>query len=257
MGRGDITEVIRQHWDRRANTFDDDEPGHGLVGEDQRRAWLDLLARLVGSAPLRVLDVGCGTGFLAFRFAELGHAVTGVDLAPQMIAQARSKAEQVSGQRIEFRVASATDLDFPDATFDVVAARHVLWNLPDPERGLAEWLRVIRPGGRLALIEGKWADNEDFARSYAGPGSWLVARAMEAGTLLPSRLGSSYARRMLDRRYRRIEAQLPLSGGPAAERLVGLLDASGVRDVVVEPLMDSVLWGETPRFPRYLAAGTR
>ena len=54
-----ITEVIRHHWDRRANTFDD-EVGHGLASEEQRRAWHDLLSQLAGSAPRRALDVGCG-----------------------------------------------------------------------------------------------------------------------------------------------------------------------------------------------------
>src|SRR6266487_5880050 len=113
MSDDDIADVIRQHWDRRASSFDE-ETGHGLVGDDQRRAWLDLLSRLVGSAPRRVLDVGCGTGFLALRLAELGHTVTGIDLAPKMIEQARRKAEQADLQ-IEFRVRDAAALDFSDA----------------------------------------------------------------------------------------------------------------------------------------------
>ena len=57
--RGDrdkITDVIRHHWDSRASTFDE-EAGHGLLSEEQRRAWLDLLSRIVGPAPQRVLDV--------------------------------------------------------------------------------------------------------------------------------------------------------------------------------------------------------
>src|SRR5438874_3800964 len=148
-------EVIRHHWDRKAGTFDD-EISHSLISEDQRRAWLDLLLPLAGSANQRVLDVGCGTGFLAFRFAELGHTVTGIDLSPQMIDRARRKTEQ-AGQKIEFRVGDAAALDCADDSFDLVVARHVIWNLPDPERGLTEWLRVLRPGGRLVLIEGKWA----------------------------------------------------------------------------------------------------
>src|ERR671930_1040487 len=108
----EITRVIRYHWDRRANTFDD-EIGHGLVSDEQRRAWLDLLSRLVGRTRARVLDVGCGTGFLALRFAELGHTVTGIDLAPQMIARAHGKAEQEALQ-VEFRVGDAVDLDLAD-----------------------------------------------------------------------------------------------------------------------------------------------
>src|SRR5256885_4271530 len=129
-GYDGITEVIRHHWDRKASTFDD-EIGHSLVSDEQRHAWLDLLSRLAGRSPGRVLDVGCGTGFLALRFAELGHTVTGIDLSPQMIDRARRKAEQ-AGRQIDFRVGDATALDWPDETYDLVVARHVIWNLPDP-----------------------------------------------------------------------------------------------------------------------------
>jgi ubiquinone/menaquinone biosynthesis C-methylase UbiE len=243
------TDVIRQYWDRRANTFDD-EMGHGLVSDEQRRAWLDLLSRLVGSAPQRVLDVGCGTGFLALRFAELGHAVTGIDFAPQMIDRARSKAEEAT-QEIDFRVGNAAALDCPDENYDWVVARHVIWNLPDPERGVAEWLRVLRPGGHLVLIEGKWADNDALALRFARRTSRFLAWVINVGAALGIRRYGSY------RRYRRIEAQLPFSGGPPAELLAAFLQANDLHDVVVEPLMDPTLWGEMPRFPRYLVAGTR
>jgi ubiquinone/menaquinone biosynthesis C-methylase UbiE len=243
----EVTDVIREHWDRRANAFDE-EAGHGLVSDEQRLAWLDLLSRLAGSGPQRVLDVGCGTGFLALRFAELGHTVTAIDLAPRMVDRARQRAAEAN-QQIDFRVGNAVALDSGDATYDLVVARHVIWNLAEPRRGVAEWLRVLRPGGRLALIEGKWADNEALAQSYKRPTSQLLARVIETGAALLGR-GSN-------RRYRRIEAQLPFSGGPTAERLTEFLRAEGLHDVEAELLMDPVLWGETPQFPRYLVVGTR
>jgi ubiquinone/menaquinone biosynthesis C-methylase UbiE len=245
--RDKITDVIRHHWDRRASGFDD-EAGHGLFSEEQRLAWLDLLSRIGGSAPRRVLDVGCGTGFLALRFAELGHIVTGIDLSPNMLDQARRRAEEAN-QDVDFRVGNAIALDSPDETYDLVVARHVIWNLAEPERGVAEWLRVLRPGGRLALIEGKWADNEALAQSSKRSTSRLRARMMEVGAALLGRGGSL-------RRYHRIEAQLPFSGGPTAERLASFLQTNGLHDIEVERLMDPILWGETPRFPRYLVVGS-
>jgi len=247
-GDDKITEVIRHHWDRRANTFDD-EVGHGLASEEQRRAWHDLLSRLAGSAPRRALDVGCGTGFLALRLAELGHTASGIDLAQQMIDRAREKAEQASLQ-IDFRVGNAAALDSPDESYDLVVARHVIWNLPDPERGVSEWLRVLSPGGKLALIEGKWADNEALALSLTRPTSRL-AHAIRRGAARVLGKGDP------NRRYHGIEAQLPFSGGPSAERLASFLQANGLVDVVVEPLMDPTLWGEMPQFPRYVVVGSR
>ena len=250
----EITQVIRYHWDRRASTFDD-AIGHGLASEEQRQAWLDLLSRLAGRAPRRVLDVGCGTGFLALRFAELGHAVTGIDLSPQMIDRARRKAEQ-AGQQIDFRVGDAAALDCPDEAFDLVVARHVIWNLPNPQRGVGEWLRVLGPEGRLALIEGKWADNEALALANSRPISQILARVIDAATALILRSGR-YPRRLLNRKYRRIEVQLPFSGGLPATRLAEFLEANSVHNVQIELLMDPTLWGELPQFPRYLATGTR
>jgi ubiquinone/menaquinone biosynthesis C-methylase UbiE len=249
------TDIIRQHWDRRANSFDD-ELGHGLVSDEQRRAWLDLLSRLVGSSPRRVLDVGCGTGFLALRLAELGHTVTGIDLAPQMIEQARRKAEQ-QGQQIDFRVGDASAIDLPDETCDFVLARHVIWNLPDPEQAVAEWRRVLRPGGRLLLVEGKWAENDAAALGSSRPAVPWLTRLIEAGAALVLPKRSSYARRLVYRRYRRIEARLPFSGGPTPERLAAFLEANDLHDVEVVPVMDPTLWGGTPEFARYLVAGTR
>lgn len=253
-GRDRTTDVIRHHWDRQAISFDD-QAGHGLVSDEQRQAWLDLLSRLAGPAPQRVLDVGCGTGFLSLRFAELGHTVTGIDLSPRMIDRARCKAEQ-AGHLIDFRVGDAVHLDLADESVGLVVARHVIWNLPDPERAVAEWLRILHPGGRLVLIEGKWADNEALRRAYARPGSRLRARIKDAVVALAVR-GGAYPARLLDGRYLRIEIHLPFSGGPSAADLADFLRAHSVGEVVVEPLMDPRLWGEVPEFPRYLAAGTR
>jgi ubiquinone/menaquinone biosynthesis C-methylase UbiE len=249
----DITGIVRHHWDRRAPTFDD-EAGHGLVSDDQRRAWLDLLSRFSGESPQQVLDVGCGTGFLALRFAELGHTVTGVDLSPQMIDRACRKAEQ-AGFKVDFRIGDASALDCGDEMYDIVAARHVVWNLPDPERGVAEWLRVLRPGGRLILIEGKWADNDELTATERQRAQFterlkdaIVAISLHSG------IGPQRVRR---RRYRRVELELPFSGGPSVDRLVELLERLSVFNIAAEPLMNPALWGEPPQFPRYLISGSR
>ena len=247
------TEVIRQHWDARAGTFDDD-PGHGFTSDRQREAWLDLLARLTGRAPQRVLDVGCGTGSLALCFAELGHVVSGVDLSPEMIRQARRKAERAL-QQVDYRVGDAASLDLADETFDLVVARHVIWNLPDPDRGVTEWLRVLRPGGRLVLIEGKWADNEALAHRNARPMARAFAWILDVAAVVMPR--GRLRQRVLNKKYRLLELQLPFSGGPTAKRLAELLERHSLRSVEMEPLMDPLLWGEAPHYPRYVMTGVR
>src|SRR6185312_10755327 len=81
-----------------------------------------------------------------------GHRVSAVDAAEAMLAVARGKARQ-AGLTIDFRLADAAELPFAAASFDLVIQRHVLWTLPDPAAALAAWARVLRPGGRLVLIE--------------------------------------------------------------------------------------------------------
>ena len=256
----DIREIIRHHWDRRAQTFDD-RASHGLAGDDQRHAWLDLLSRFSGSSQ-QVLDVGCGTGFLSLRFAELGHTVTGIDLSPLMIDRAEGKAEQ-AGFEIDFRVGDASALDCDDETFDIVVARHVVWNLPDPERGVAEWLRVLRPRGRLLVIEGKWGDDEavETKRRHSKRFRERVSESLKDAVVAISMRSGIRPKRLLPRlkleEYRRVVRELPFSEGTPTDRLVDLLERRSVVNIEVESLMDPTLWGEPLEFPRYLISGTR
>jgi 2-polyprenyl-3-methyl-5-hydroxy-6-metoxy-1,4-benzoquinol methylase len=251
----DVIEVIRHHWNARAATFDR-ELGHGVHSEAQRQAWLALLTRLAGAPAKRVLDVGCGTGFLALLFAELGHTVTGVDLAGEMLEVARRKAAS-KGINIQYRSENAASLTDADGTYDFVIARHVLWTLPDPPAAVTEWLRVLRPGGRLVVIEGKWAANESQPKYPRSVRTAIGGIAHTTLWLLYRAIGRNYDK-FYARKYKRIETELPFFGGPPADRLAALLIDRGARDVVLEPLMDPVLWGgERPQFARYLVSGSR
>jgi len=142
----------RAVWDAAAAGFDD-EPDHGLRDHETRAAWRDLLLRHLPPPPARVADLGCGTGTLSVLLAQEGYAVSGVDLSPEMIARARVKGE---GCDATFAVGDAGDPDLPARSFDVVLSRHVLWALPDPAAGLARWVELLAPGGRLLLVEGRW-----------------------------------------------------------------------------------------------------
>ncbi|MFJ2774163.1 trifunctional class I SAM-dependent methyltransferase/NUDIX hydrolase/VOC family protein [Streptomyces sp. NPDC087300] len=137
-------------WDAAGAAFDDG-PDHGLRDPDVRAAWSERLRQWLPEAPGDVLDLGCGTGGLALLAAEQGHRVTGVDLAPGMVARARGK---LAGHAAEVLIGDAALPPVGDRRFDAVLARHVLWTLPDPEAALRHWRTLLRPGGRLILIEG-------------------------------------------------------------------------------------------------------
>jgi ubiquinone/menaquinone biosynthesis C-methylase UbiE len=256
----EINTAIQHHWDNRAAKFDDD-PCHGLHSSAQRDAWLEILDRLAGPTPISVLDVGCGTGTLTLLFAELGHSVTGIDLAPAMLNRARQKAEQLH-LNVRLRLENAAAIHDPDATYDLVIARHVIWVLPDPTLGVQEWLRVLRPGGRLALIEGKWAPEKDRSATKDLVKNGLVG-VLSAGAAVTrfffreTKLARLLAGKLNDWKYRQLHGQLPFWGGPSAEKLVAFLQAEGLKDLTVEPLMSPVLWGDDPQYSRYLVVGRR
>ena len=105
---------------------------------------------------LRILDVGCGAGFFSVLLANEGHQVTGIDLTPAMIAQAKALAA-AEGCSCTFQTADAEHTAFSDGSFDIVIARNLMWNLPHPEAAYAEWLRVLAPKGILLNYDAEYA----------------------------------------------------------------------------------------------------
>lgn len=139
-------------WDARAAAFDE-EPDHGLRDPAVRGAWAERLRSWLPGRGCDLLDLGCGTGSLSLLAAEQGHRVTGVDLSPAMVERARAK---LAGRDAAFLVGDAAAPPVGEQRYDVVLVRHVLWTLPDPARALRHWWGLLRPGGRLLLVEGVW-----------------------------------------------------------------------------------------------------
>lgn len=217
---GTVKSAVIAHWNRRAADFDEG-PTHGLLNPAQDTAWRSLLARLAPATPaLDVLDVGCGTGFFALLAAEAGHRATGIDLADDMLALARAKAA-TRGLRVPFFSADAEAPGLPAASFDLVMERHVLWTLPDPARALRAWRELLRPGGRVALVEGAWWDMQPKDE------------------------------------YAQVHAALPLFGGRPAAELAAPLTEAGFEAPEIIPLMDAALWTEAPKHERYLIVARR
>jgi len=161
---------------------------------------------------LDALDVGCGTGFLSFELAARGHRVFGIDFAPAMIAAARKKAAE-RGVSIRFEEGDAEQLAVPSGRFDLVVSRHLLWTLPNPELAIDEWIRVLRPAGRLIVVDGQ-------------PGAGAQPPVTENARTSPE--------------YAAIGDQLPFLGGRSREEIEALLRAHGLVDVTSDPLLDLV-----------------
>ncbi|HTR50944.1 MAG TPA: bifunctional 2-polyprenyl-6-hydroxyphenol methylase/3-demethylubiquinol 3-O-methyltransferase UbiG [Kofleriaceae bacterium] len=138
-----------------------------------RNPWIaDKIAAALGPGPRRVLDLGCGAGFLANALAERGHGVVGVDASDDSLAVARAYDRT---QAVTYVRGDACALPFPPARFDVVCAMDLLEHVAEPARVVAEAARVLAPGGLLFFhtFNRTWLANLVVVKGV----SWFVANA--------------------------------------------------------------------------------
>lgn len=160
---GQANDKRRQAWAKRASKYDKS------IGFFERRIfgtghreWA--CSKAVGE----VLEVAVGTGLNLPHYPE-GTKLTGIDLSPEMLEIARTRAHDL-GRQVELREGDAHALPFPDASFDAVVCTYSLCNIPNPALAVSEMKRVLRPDGKLILV--------DHIRSAVKPIFWFQ-RAVE------------------------------------------------------------------------------
>ena len=165
----------------------------------------------------RALDVCCGTGDLALelarRVAPAGEVI-GCDFSEPMLELARAKAAG-RGAEVRFEWADALELPYEDASFDVATVGFGVRNLADLERGLAELTRVLRPGGRLVILEITQPQRPPLSTFFE---LWFDRAVPLLGTLAGDRDAYSY---------------LPDSvrGFPLPDRLAAMMDGAGLTEI--------------------------
>jgi len=119
--------------------------------QDRRAADTEkrVAALLAPAGDERALDVGTGAGAFAIALAPLVREVVGVDIVPELLEEGRKRAPG----NVEFLEADATALPFEPGSFDIVATARTLHHVPRPELVLAEAVRVLRPGGKLLVVD--------------------------------------------------------------------------------------------------------
>ena len=199
-------DAVRSMFDRISPVYDAMNRTMTL-GLDQR--WRRATVAAVVEPGDRVLDACCGTGDLAVAASRAGARVTGLDFSERMLERARGKSAEV-----EWVQGDAQQLPFEDASFDAATVGFGVRNLDDLERGLAELRRVLRVGGRLAILE------ITRPRGLLAPfyRLWFDGLVPLLGKVLPG--GSAYT--YLPASVRRF---------PGPDELAGLLREAGFEDV--------------------------
>lgn len=166
----DRKERIVHYWGKRSESFVEQRKAE--LHSPMAARWMrEISAWIPKDKKLKILDVGCGTGFFTILLAKEGHEVIGVDLTPEMIEQSIKLAKEEQAN-CHFRVMDAEKLEFEDEAFDLVITRNLTWTLPDVEQAYGEWKRVLKKGGILLNFDANYgasnfADTSHLPENHA------------------------------------------------------------------------------------------
>jgi len=150
---------ITKFWSMVAPGYEDRGSNVAEHGTAEYQRWLDAVGAVLPDPPADVLDLATGTGFLALVAAELGHRVTGIDLSTEMLSLAERAADE-RGLAVRFTPGDVVAPEVEAQSVDVITNRHLLWTLREPQTAMANWLRILRPGGLVLSVDGHWFANE-------------------------------------------------------------------------------------------------
>jgi len=163
----DCKKRIVSYWSRRSSSFMAQRRRELHDPISQR--WLTELDRyLPAKKKLKILDIGCGSGYFSILLSKQGHEVTGIDLTPEMIDTARSLAheEDVS---CRFEVMDAEAPIFEDESFDMIITRNCTWTLPHPDKAYEQWMRVLIKGGLILNFDADYGSENTEDTSTLPP----------------------------------------------------------------------------------------
>lgn len=217
-----IRDEIRDYWSARAATFDE-QVGHEIFSEEERHAWRELFLRHLGPGDgRRVLDLAAGTGVISHLLDGLGFDVTGLDWSEAMLSKARAKAK-TRGAKIRFVIGDAENtLEAPES-YDVIVTRHLVWTLVDPRAAFREWHSLLKPGGKVLLIDGDFVSNT------------LVKRVIHFIERLTGRtVANPHTPNTMRETHERILKQVHFSNGAKAKDVASLLREAGFADIEID-----------------------
>jgi ubiquinone/menaquinone biosynthesis C-methylase UbiE len=211
-----LRDQIRDYWAIRAATYDQGR-GHGMSQRGELEAWLEMIHAKLGPGEGRsALDLATGTGEIAQLMHRAGFAVTGMDFTEPMLDRARSKAA-AAGLPIRYLLRDVETTGEPDASYDILICRNLVWTLVDPAASFAEWLRLLRPGGTLMIVDADHVSKNWADRLHRLWTRWFGAKPDGHSMLTAAQWQNHHA----------IVAQLPFSAGARAKAIAAMLEDAG------------------------------
>jgi len=214
-----LHEDIREYWSRRADTFDM-AFGHKIAQGKEFAAWQKPILDHIGSKPLKVLELACGTGEITHLIHAIGHDVTAVDFSEAMLQKAIDKHKGKKG--LKFHLANAESLHEPEHSYDAMICRHLVWTLIYPEETFQSWFRILKPGGKLLIFDGNWVRLRPFIGPVAAGLIYLMDKYYGPDNFYESSLSDA---------HKDIMSALPFSKGLTYEILEPLLKKAGFRNI--------------------------
>ncbi len=169
IDKNTIEEDVLKYWTIRTPSFSKVRENE-LMGDIGKGWQFALRSTLPFNRYRKILDVGTGTGFFSVLLGRNGYKMTGIDITPTMVEEAKREARKFK-VKANFLVMDAQKLEFEDGTFDAIITRNLTWTLPDVEKAYQEWFRVLRPGGRLINYDANYANalrQGDVSRTKTG-----------------------------------------------------------------------------------------
>ncbi len=231
-----IRDEIRDFWSERAATFDE-SVGHEIFSEEERKGWQRLIRKHLGDGTGRAaLDLACGTAVISHLMNDVGFKVTGLDWSDAMLSQARAKAKK-RGTDIRFVSGDAENTMEPKNSYDVITNRHLVWTLVDPQAAFAEWFSVLKPGGKVLILDGNM-----------GKETW-VKGLQKLWSKVTGKPAKSHMSPAMAARHQAIRSRVYFSDAMPAEAVVDLLTKAGFVNIVVDRKLSDIHWAQARKMP--------
>ena len=177
-----LLEATAEHWDGASTRYS------SIIREEYENeagnVWKEYIETYRPKGEhLKVLDCGCGPGFFSILMSNDGHLVEAIDISDGMLEKARRNVEELGfPENVSFSNMDVNNTDFPDNTFDLILTRNVTWMSRDLSETYSEWLRILKPGGRMLVFDANWYRYEYVPE--VGALHWKCVREAESLNLI-------------------------------------------------------------------------